>query len=63
MVVEASKEYTPFVGCGYDNEKVELIIGDGVEFVKNKKNRNIKTALRDNGLVVAQAENPFYNNK
>lgn len=88
MVVEASKEYTPFVSCGYNNKNVELIIGDGIEFVKDKKNeydiiiidstdpfgpaeglfsgefyKNVKKALRNNGLVVAQAENPFYDRK
>ncbi len=85
MVVEASKKYTPFVGSGYDNEKVNVIIGDGIEFVKDKENlydvvivdstdpfgpaeglfsgefyNNVKKALRENGIVVAQAENPYY---
>ncbi len=88
MVVDAAKEFMPFVGCGYDNENVNLIIGDGIEFVKDKKNNydviivdstdpfgpaeglfsgefytNVKTALKDNGFVVAQAENPYYDVK
>ncbi len=87
-VVEGAKHYMPFVGCGYEDEKVNLIIGDGIEFVKNKKNAydiiiidstdpfgpaeglfsgefysNVKNALRDNGFVVAQAENPYYDTK
>jgi len=87
-VVVAAKEYTPFTGCGYDNEKVNLIIGDGIEFVKNKNNAydiiiidstdpfgpaeglfsgefysNVKNALREDGIVVAQAENPYYDPK
>ncbi len=88
MVVDAAKKYMPFVGCGYDNEKVKLIIGDGIEFVKNRENAydiiiidstdpfgpaeglfsgefymNVKKALREDGLVVAQAENPYYDTK
>ncbi len=87
-VVEAAKKYMPFVGRGYDDEKVNLIIGDGIEFVKNKKNAydiiiidstdpfgpaeglfsgefysNVKQALKKEGLVVAQAENPYYDIK
>ncbi len=37
MVVNAAKKHMPFVGCGYDSQKVNLIIGDGIEFVKGKK--------------------------
>ncbi len=85
MVVEASKKYTPFVGCGYNNEKVNVIIGDGIEFVKDKTEAydiiivdstdpfgpaeglftgefysNVMRALREDGMVVAQAENAYY---
>ncbi len=88
IVVRAAKKYMPFTGCGYDSEKVELIIGDGIKFVENKKNAydiiiidstdpfgpaeglfsgefysNVKSALREDGLVVAQAENPYYDVK
>jgi spermidine synthase len=88
IVVDGAKKYMPFVGCGYDNELVNLIIGDGIEFVKNKSNaydiviidstdpfgpaeglfsgefyKNVKNALRNDGYVVAQAENPYYDTK
>ncbi len=84
-VIEVSKQYTPFVGCGYDDPKVNVIIGDGIEFVKNREDAydvviidstdpfgpaeglftgefyaNVKKILRDDGIVVAQAENPYY---
>ncbi|AEA34485.1 polyamine aminopropyltransferase [Hippea maritima] len=88
VVVKNSKKYTPFVGCGFDNEKVNLIIGDGIEFVKDKKGLynvviidstdpfgpaeglfnsefygNVRDALRDGGIVVAQAENTYYDKR
>ncbi len=88
IVVKGAKEFMMFVGCGYDNKKVNLIIGDGIEFVKDKKSAydviivdstdpfgpaeglfsgefysNVKNALRENGFVVAQAENPYYDTK
>lgn len=88
IVVENSKQYMPFVGCGYDDERVNLIIGDGIEFVKGKENAydiiiidstdpfgpaeglfsgdfytDVRNALRGDGLVVAQAENPYYDAK
>ncbi len=34
VVVRASKEFLPSMSCGFDNPKVEVIIGDGVKFVK-----------------------------
>jgi spermidine synthase len=35
MVVDACKKYIPQTACALDDDKVKLIIGDGVEFVKN----------------------------
>ncbi len=37
VVVKAAKEYFPNMASGYYKENVELVIGDGIEFVKNKK--------------------------
>ena len=35
MVVDACKEFIPQTSCALDDDKVELIIGDGVEYVKS----------------------------
>ena len=36
--VEICKKYLPTIACELDNPKVNVVIGDGVEFIKNKKN-------------------------
>ncbi|WP_022669552.1 polyamine aminopropyltransferase [Hippea alviniae] len=88
LVVETSKKYTPFVGESLANPKLNLIIGDGIEFVKDKKSlydivivdstdpfgaaeglfnvefySNVREILKDNGIVVAQAENYYYDKR
>ncbi len=85
IVPKNSMEYTPFVGEGFKKPNVNLIIGDGIEYVKGKKSiydvvivdstdpfgpaeglfnaefySNVKEILTDNGIVVAQAENAYY---
>jgi len=37
MVVEACKKYIPQTSCALDNPKIELIIGDGVKYVKESQ--------------------------
>lgn len=86
IVVENSKKFLDFTACGYNDNRVEVIIGDGVEFVKNTKEKfdlvvidstdpfgaaeglfsgefynNVYNILNKDGIVVAQAENPYYN--
>ncbi len=86
VVVENSKKFLDFTACGYNDKRVEVIIGDGVEFVKNTKEKfdlviidstdpfgaaeglfsgqfysDVYNILSDDGIVVAQAENPYYN--
>lgn len=36
-VVELSKKFLPWMGCGFANEKMLLHIEDGFEFLKNNK--------------------------
>lgn len=85
-VVRNSKKFLDFTACGYDRENVEVIIGDGIDFVKNAHERfdliiidstdpfgaaeglfsgdfykNVYNILSEDGIVVAQAENPYYN--
>lgn len=37
-VVEVSKEYLPFVSCGFDDDRINTYFEDGVEFVRDKEN-------------------------
>lgn len=85
-VVKNSKKFLEFTACSYNDKRVEVIIGDGVEFVKNTNEKfdlviidstdpfgaaeglfsgefyaNVYKILNDDGIVVAQAENPYYN--
>lgn len=35
-VVELSRKYLPFMACGFDSPKMNLTIGDGFEYMKNR---------------------------
>ena len=65
MVVEACRKYIPQTACSFSNPKVELIIGDGVEFVKNTKTK-YDVILVDStdpiGPAVPLFGKPFYEN-
>ncbi|MDD5091154.1 MAG: polyamine aminopropyltransferase [Candidatus Wallbacteria bacterium] len=37
MVVDVARKYFPGCACSFDNPRLNLVIGDGVEFVKGKK--------------------------
>ncbi|OVE71433.1 spermidine synthase [bacterium B13(2017)] len=39
MVVNYSRKYFPKVSCGLDDPRVEVIIGDGIEFMKKQNNK------------------------
>ncbi|MGA1845777.1 polyamine aminopropyltransferase [Deferribacter abyssi] len=85
MVVEKSKEFLPTVASAFDNPKLNLMIDDGVKFIKDNKDsfdviiidstdpigpaeglfkqefyRHVFKCLKDDGIMVAQAENPYY---
>lgn len=85
MVIDACKEHIPQTSSELSNPKLELIVGDGVEYVATTKKKfdvvivdstdpigpaaplfgtefyqNIKNILTDDGIVVSQAESPFY---
>jgi len=87
-VVEVSKQYLPEISCALDHEKVEVVIDDGIKYVKENKNqfdvviidstdpvgpaeglfssdfyRSVYECLREDGIMVAQAESPFFDRK
>src|SRR5574344_1339009 len=37
MVIEASKKFFPTVACELDNPKVEILVQDAIEYIKDKK--------------------------
>jgi len=85
VVINACKEFIPQTSCVFENSKLELIVGDGVDYVANTKEKfdvilvdstdpigpatplfgvdfykNINLILNDDGIVVSQAESPYY---
>ncbi len=88
LVVEACKEFLPTIAGQLDNPKVEVLIQDAIEYIKDKKAQfdvilidstdpmgpgeglfteefytNVKEALKPGGIMVAQSESPFVNQK
>lgn len=88
MVIEVSKKYLPTIACGLDDPRVEIVVGDAIEFIKDKANcydvilidstdpmgpgeglfteefyTNVKNALKKDGIMSAQSESPFANQK
>ena len=38
LVIKASREYLPITACGMDDERVDILVQDGIEFIKGKEN-------------------------
>ncbi len=38
MVIDACKKYLPTISCELDNPKVEILVQDAIEYIKDKKN-------------------------
>jgi len=38
MVIDACKKYLPTISCGLNDPKVEIVVMDAIEYIKNKKN-------------------------
>ncbi len=38
MVIDACKKFLPTISCELDNPKVEILVQDAIEYIKNKKN-------------------------
>ena len=84
-VIEASRRYLPEISCGLDDERVEDLVADGIEHIRQSKNvydviiidstdpvgpavglfapefyGSVYEALKDDGIMVAQTESPYY---
>lgn len=85
-VVQASRDFFPMLAASFDEAKSELLIADGIEYVRDNKNsfdlvivdstepvgpavelfskgfyQDVFEALKDDGMLVAQSESPFFN--
>ena len=85
MVVTACREYLPTLSCALNHPKLDLNIGDGVDYAATTKERfdvilvdstdpvgsaeplfnadfyrNTARILSDDGILITQAESPFY---
>ena len=38
MVIEACKKYLPTMACGFDDPRMELLVGDGFAFMEQHTN-------------------------
>ncbi|XP_018497389.1 spermidine synthase [Galendromus occidentalis] len=54
-VVELSKEFLPHMACGFASEKIDLRIGDGINFVKNTECR-FDVIITDSSDPIGPAE-------
>ncbi|WP_337860293.1 polyamine aminopropyltransferase [Ferroplasma sp.] len=84
-VVEVSKKYFPDIASSFKSPDVKLIVGDGIKFIKESKEKfdriiidstdpvgpaeglfsgdfykDIKSHLKDDGIVVTQSGSPSY---
>ncbi len=87
LVVEVCRKYLPGLACGLDDPRLELLIEDGVEYVKNTEEKfdlvivdstdpigpatplfnrsfyeGVAGILDDDGILITQAESPWYDN-
>lgn len=59
VVIKASKEWLPSVSCEFNNPRLNLIVGDGIEFIKNAKPNTYDVILVDGSDPVGPAEGFF----
>ena len=59
MVVEVSKQFLASIGTAWDDPRLEVIIGDGLEFVKHGDTEPFDVILLDHSDPVGPAEGLF----
>lgn len=57
-VVDLSKKYLPFMACGFDSPKVQLTIGDGFEYMKQRAGE-FDVIITDSSDPIGPAESLF----
>jgi spermidine synthase len=58
-VIEASKLHLPAISASFDHPKLELIVGDGIEYVKNADQASFDLVLVDSTDPVGPGEGLF----
>jgi len=58
-VIEACKKYLPSIAAEFDNPKLDLIVGDGIEYVKNANPEAYDMIIVDGSDPVGPAEGLF----
>jgi spermidine synthase len=58
-VVRATREHLPQLSCEFNNPKLELRIGDGIEYVKNAESASFDLVIVDGSDPVGPAEGLF----
>jgi spermidine synthase len=65
-VIEACKKHLPTIAAEFDNPKLNLIVGDGIDYVKNAEAESYDLIIVDGSDPVGPAEGlfsvAFYNN-
>ncbi|MDX1652547.1 MAG: polyamine aminopropyltransferase [Brumimicrobium sp.] len=65
-VIEACKKHLPSIAASFDHPKLDLIVGDGIDYVKNAKPESYDLIIVDGSDPVGPAEGlfsvSFYNN-
>lgn len=59
VVIEACKEYLPTIAAAFDHPKLNLIIGDGIKYVKDAEDSTYDLVLIDGSDPVGPAEGLF----
>jgi len=58
-VIDACKEFLPTIAAAFDNPKLELIVGDGIDFLKSAKANSYDLIIVDGSDPVGPAEGLF----
>lgn len=64
-VVDAAKEFLPFTSCGFNDNRVNLVIGDGAAFLESKDNEYDVIVVDSSdpiGPAATLYEHKFYSN-
>lgn len=51
MVIDSAKKYLPFTACGFENEKVNIYLQDGLKYIRKKENCY--------DLIIVDSTDPF----